>query len=362
VVDDEEYRQLGLYDPADEHAKLRLELLRYLTELGATPDELVAYRDALPSLASVLAIRGGPAMTLEEVVERSGVSTDEMRRVIRTFGFADPEPDARLFTEGFLELIGGLRAAVEVFGEEGLYQLLRVLGSAMARVADAAVSAFLVNVEPAARREDPVGLAVARANAEAAGLLPLVAPTLDVLLRGHLLVAQRTVIPDEDLVGFETQRLHVGFVDLVGSTELGERVSMHELGVLLTSFERLATDTVTARGGRVVKLIGDQILYVAPDAASACSIALDLVAKLETDATLPAVRAGLAGGPVMRRDGDVFGPVVNLAARVVKVAEPGEVVTTAEVSLAAGLASEGRGRHHLKGITDEIELRRLVRG
>ena len=100
---------------------------------------------------------------------------------------------------------------------------------------------------------------------------------------------------------------------------------------------------------------------VVDDAASACTIALELVSRLEEDDTLPAVRAGLAGGPVMLRDGDAFGPVVNLAARLVKLAEPGEVVTTAEVSATAGLPSEDRGRHRLKGITDEIELRRVVR-
>jgi class 3 adenylate cyclase len=361
VIDEGELQALGLYDPAGEHAELRLELLRYLTDLGATTDELVAYRDALPALAAVLVIRGGPAMTFDETVERSGLSTDEMRRIIRTAGFADPEPDARVFTQQFAELAESLAAGTAVFGEESMYQLLRVLGSTMARVADAVVSAFLVNVEPAARREDPVGLGVARANVEAAGLLPMLAPALDVLLRGHLLVAQRTAIPEESLAGYETQRLYVGFADLVGSTELAERLSMTELGSLLTSFEHLATDTVTAGGGRVVKLIGDEIMFVAADARSAGTIALDLVSTFLRDSDVPAVRAGLAGGSVMLRDGDVFGPVVNLAARIAKVAEPGEVVTTADVSMATGLRSEDRGLHQLKGIAEQVELCRLVR-
>lgn len=357
MIDEGELQALGLYDPGGEHAELRLELLRYLTGLGATSDELIAYRDSLPALALMLSVRGGRAMTLDEAAERSGLSADTVRRVVRAAGFADPDPDARLFTDGFVELTSSLGAAAGVFGEEGMYQLLRVLGSAMARVADAVVSAFLVNVEPAARREDPVGLAVARANADAAALVPMVAPGLDVLFRQHLLAAQRTVLPDEELAGYDSQRLYVGFVDLVGSTELGERLSMSELGAVLTRFEHMATDTVTALGGRVVKLIGDEIMYVAPEATSACKIALDLVSKLQSDERIPAVRAGLGGGPVMLRDGDVFGPVVNLAARVVKVAEPGELVTTAEVSSAAGLPSESRGRHQLKGMADEIELR-----
>ncbi|MGH9136913.1 MAG: adenylate/guanylate cyclase domain-containing protein [Acidimicrobiales bacterium] len=361
LVDESDFEALGLFERGGEHAELRLELLRYLTELGATADELVAYRDALPGLAMVLAVRGGPAMTLDEAAQRSGLGAEEIRRLTRAAGFADPAPEARVFTEGFVALAAGLGAVSAVFGEASLYQLLRVLGSAMARVADAVVSAFLVNVEPSARRLDPVGLAVARANVEAATLLPMVAPALDVLFRQHLLAAQRTVIADEDLVGYETQRLTVGFVDLVGSTELGERLSMNELGSVLTSFEHLASDAVIAGGGRVVKLIGDEVMYTALDPGSACSIALDLASTFGDHAVVPAVRAGLADGPVMLRDGDVFGPVVNLAARIVKVAQPNEVLTTADVCRAAGLRSETRGHHRLKGITDDVELRRLLR-
>lgn len=360
-MDAADLEALGLYDPGDVHAESQLELLRYLIDLGATADDLVAHRDTLPGLAMVLAIRGGPALTLEEVVERTGLSSGEVRRLSRASGFPDPEPGARVFTEGLAALAGGMRSVIDVFGEDGAYQLVRVLGSAMARVADAAVSLFLVKVEPAARRKDPVGLGVARANAEAASLLPLLAPALDVLFRQHLLAAQRTVVADEDLVGYETQRLFVAFVDLVGSTELGEQLSLHELGKVLTDFEELAIDTVNAGGGRVIKLIGDEVLFTAPDALSACAIALDLNEACGGHPVVPPTRAALAGGQVILRDGDVFGPTVNLAARAVKLAQPGSVLATSDVAAEAGLPSESRGLHRLKGIRGEVELRQLIR-
>jgi class 3 adenylate cyclase len=63
----------------------------------------------------------------------------------------------------------------------------------------------------------------------------------------------------------------------------------------------------------------------------------------------------------MLRDGDVFGPVVNLAARAVKVAGPGEVVAAAGLADTAGFRSESRGQHHLKGFAQDIVLQRLVR-
>ncbi|MGC1799818.1 MAG: adenylate/guanylate cyclase domain-containing protein, partial [Solirubrobacterales bacterium] len=134
----------------------------------------------------------------------------------------------------------------------------------------------------------------------------------------------RRSILDDPVAGYESQRMCVGFVDLDGSTVLAQRLSTRELGTVLTEFEHVAADTVTSAGGRVVKLIGDEVLYTASDEASACTIALNLATTF-TDHPV-AVRAGVAGGDVLLRDGDVFGPVVNLAARAVKVAAAGEVV------------------------------------
>src|SRR5439155_7279346 len=122
-----------------------------------------------------------------EAVEASGLDEEKLLGLTRAAGFPIPGTDDRVFPAGFVQLASGLAAAEQLFGEEAVLQLVRVMGSAMSRVADALVSAFLVNVEPAARGEDPVGLAVARANADAAALLPLVDSTLDTLLRQHLL-------------------------------------------------------------------------------------------------------------------------------------------------------------------------------
>jgi adenylate cyclase len=307
-----------------------------------------------------VAIRGGRAMTLAEAVDHSGLSEEKIRRLTRASGFAEPGPDDRVFSADFVDLAGAVVAAEGVFGEDAVVQLVRVMGSAVTRIADALVSAFLVNVEPAARAADPVGLAVARANVEAAALLPVVGPALEVLLRQHLIAARRTVLGDAADAGYETQRLCVGFVDLVGSTALAQRLSTRELGALLTEFENLASDTVTANGGRVVKLIGDEILFTAGDARAAGAIAIALARTFEAHPVLPTVRASIAAGDVLLRDGDVFGPVVNLAARAVKVAAPGEVVAPAALAAAAGVPAEPLGEHVLEGFDDEVELCRLT--
>src|SRR5204863_4355746 len=142
-------------------------------------------------------------------------------------------------------------------------------------LADAVVSAFLANVEPSVP-EDPVGMGIARANASASALLPVLNSALDGLLRVHILAARRPSTDETAEAGYETRPMCVGFVDLVGSTALAQRLSTRELGSVLSEFEHLAADVVTSAGGRIVKLIGDEVLYTTGDEAWACTIALDL--------------------------------------------------------------------------------------
>ncbi len=140
-MDPDELTALGLYDPSSPDAATRLELLHYVIALGATKEELITFNDTLPALAGVLAIRGGPALTLEEAAEQAGVSTDAMRVLARAAGFPDPEPGSRVFTEGFVAFASAMSEIAVLFGDDARTQWVRVLGSAMARVADAAVSA-----------------------------------------------------------------------------------------------------------------------------------------------------------------------------------------------------------------------------
>ena len=106
--------------------------------------------------------------------------------------------------------------------------------------------------------------------------------------------------------------------------------------------------------------MGDEIMFTAPDPPAAAAIALGLAETFRDHPSVPPVRAGLARGQVLLRDGDAFGPVVNLAARVVNVARPGDVVTTVDVAAESGLAAAALGAPPLKGIADTVELYRLL--
>lgn len=355
-----DFEAMGLYDRAGPHAARQLELLEYLVSLGATADDLLQYRDDLPGVATVVASRRGDALTLSEAAQRAGIPEEKLLQIIRAAGFAEPGPDDRVISEQLACVAASTVAADAIFGPGGALQLLRVMGSAMARLADAAVSAFLVNAEPKGLDVDPVGLGAARASAEAVALMPIAGAVLETLLREHIVGARRTIRGSASALGYETRQLCVGFVDLVGSTALSHRVSTSELGAVLTEFEHAAADAITASGGRVVKLIGDEVMYVTAEESTALGIALKIIAVINEDPRMPPVRGGVAAGGVLTRNGDVFGPVVNLAARAVKVAAAGEVVAPVALATAAGIEAEPLGRRPLKGFDYDVELCRLT--
>jgi adenylate cyclase len=148
--------------------------------------------------------------------------------------------------------------------------------------------------------------------------------------------------------------LVVGFVDLVDFTRASTGLDAAEFGHVLGRFEACAWDEVTEAGGRLVKLIGDEAMFVCAPTAGAAQAAIRILDHCGRDG-LPRARAGLAAGPVLIRGGDYFGPVVNLASRLVDEA-PADAIALNEAyqSLLAEecpeLSLESVGSRELKGI------------
>jgi adenylate cyclase len=344
-----EFERRGLYDPAATDAFERLAILRELVALGATTDELAAARDELAWLAVRVVLRPGPReLTLAELAGAAGVTEERAATVWRAAGFPRPTPDARPFSEADVELLRSVEAGAVLFGDDTILQMVRVMGSAMARVADTVISAFLVNVSSRLAEHDAGDLVHARANLGIQELVPQLTAAVDVLLRHHLEALRRpggaVIAPTGN---YESQRVAVGFSDIVESSALAHGRSLGEIGALLRRFEAQASDTITSGGGRVIKLIGDEVMYVAPGAAAACRIALVLSDSLRAGQVPLSLRGGVAVGDVLTRDGDYFGPVVNLAARLVRLARAGDVLVSAAVR---------------DEVSDDAELRFLPEG
>jgi adenylate cyclase len=150
----------------------------------------------------------------------------------------------------------------------------------------------------------------------------------------------------------------VGFVDLVGSTTMSRGLSARELSDTVDRFEEVSHRIAVNGNGRVVKFIGDEVMFVTSNADDACDIALGLVEAFEGDPTITP-RGGLAEGEMLDRCGDYYGPVVNLAARLGELAVPREILVTAEVAASIRkptLRCEPAGRRALRGFDAPISL------
>ena len=364
-----ELEAAGLYDPEADGAAQNLALLEYLVGLGATLDDLVTAKPGeLPLLASSIALWGDrERLTLDEVAEASGVEPALIASTWRAAGFPepDPAPDLRAFSRSDIEILTILRGGIEFFGEEVTIQMIRVLGAAAARVADASVTAFFVNIMPQAVEQDPSGLELARRNAESMVLLDGLTRGFDTLLRHHIERGFRPIEMVSAAPGIDLVRRSVGFADLVDSTAWTQQLDLPDLSRALSTFDSTASEIVVGRGGRVVKLIGDSVMFVANDAVTATDIALALVDAFAAHESLPPVRAGIATGDVLARDGDYSGAVVNLAARAVNVARPSTVLVDSETLVAldssAAFSSDAAGAFALKGFAERVRLSRVER-
>ncbi len=355
----DELAAAGLYDPDGPGAAEQRELLTWFLEHGFGVDEIVAAHRAgnLAGLAGDSLLRTGVHLSLAQVAERFGVPVERLVEVRRAAGLAPIDSQVAVFTDDDLEAFSMLVAAAELFSWTALMQFLRVVGSSVARIADAANALFLHDVEHPLKSAGATELDLARRGVQAMELAGGVDSMLRMLTRLHLAQAlERSRSASTAVPSSPTVVMAVGFVDLVGFTPRAADMDPHALAELVTRFEATAHDVITDLGGRLVKLIGDEVMFVAVEAATACDIAIALLDTFGADPNLTP-RGGLAYGEVLARSGDYYGPTVNLAARLTEQAVPGEVLATPEVSAAApGHRVEPAGRRQLKGFADPVAV------
>jgi len=268
------------------------------------------------------ALLGAPCtLTRDDVTERAGVDPDEAQAIWAAMGFAEVPPTERAFTELDVE---ALRTAVAlrdsgVVDTDTLLVLARSMGQGLARLAEAQVGVF---------RGRAAGMTPEEAHQAAEDSALEVLPGLERLVV-HVWRRQFAAATERSfasLLGGGHPVLAVGFVDLVGYTQTSRESDARALEQLLERFERDTSLRVTAYGGRVIKMLGDEVLFVTDDVTGAAEVALATVEAHAADKALPEVRAGIALGPVLSRLGDVYGEPVNLASRLTAEARPGSVL------------------------------------
>jgi adenylate cyclase len=268
-------------------------------------------------LALFEALIGPLELTPLDVSAESGIDIEQARRLWRALGFPPVSDASRIFTRADVDVLHGVHRLIDRYGIDWptVIQLARLTGRSLSRIADAQVDAG------GPLMDDP------------STVLPEFSADFERLMayvwRRQLLAAilRRAAFPSES-----NHDVTVGFADLVGFTALSQALDASELAGMVDRFEALGYEHVPLHGGRVIKMIGDEIMFACDDVAGGAEIALALVEAHAADPDLPDLRVGIASGPTLQWDGDLYGPTVNLASRLVNVAHPGTVLVSETVA------------------------------
>lgn len=333
-----------------------LDTVAALVELGvddaAAREAVLA--DRVPIVLTQQVLGQPEEMSLVELSEASGVPADVLERVRLATGLST---QGRFSTQDlrWAELLGELLDAIPV---EAVVRSARARGSALATIARSDLGMVRDELVLPMRQAGADDLTVSVALAETARSLEELAQHLLVsTYRLHLqqelgselvAIATRTGAPEVDLA--------VGFVDVVGYTALSSRIDPAGLEQVIDAFEDRIIHVVSSHDEvSAVKYMGDAVMLVAPDVGAMADALLDLTEEVAPLSDAP-LRGGFAYGPTLVREGDYFGPAVNLAARLTDIARPWTVLGAEE--LADSLAGRYETRRILPTRIRGVGLRR----
>ncbi|MBC7292048.1 MAG: adenylate/guanylate cyclase domain-containing protein [Actinotalea sp.] len=298
---------------------------------------------------------GGPrTLSLADVARLSGADVEHVRLFWHALGLPTLDDESVAFTEADAEAVRLVQQAAETYdvSDRTAVSLVRSIGHTTDRLVLWQVEALTEHLVERYELDD------VSARLLVLDRLGEIAPLLEQQLV-HAWRRQLAALAARIAAEFGSARGRpagddelplaraVGFADMVSFTKRTARLGAHELADFVQHFETGARDVVTSNGGRVVKTIGDAVLFVADDVRAGAEIALGLADIFHAGTATP-VRVSCVWGRVLSRFGDVFGPSVNVAARLTDEAEPGTVL------LDPGTAAEVRalGGYHLVELTE----------
>jgi len=259
------------------------------------------------------------------VARLAGLPPERTQRLWRALGFADVPDDDLVFTDADVAALGRLRELIDsgFVDAETEGSIARAMGQSLSRLADWQTDLLAATLaDPAGPRSGTAGVANMVSATER--LLPLMRDLQDYVWRRHLAANAGRLLPTHR-GQVDRRDLTVGFADLVGYTTRSRGMGGRELGAMVEDFESLVADVIARHHGRVVKTVGDGVLFTCAVPVDAVEIALQLPEEWSA-ADRPPLRVGAAYGRVLTRLGDVYSPVVNLASRLTSIARPSTVL------------------------------------
>jgi adenylate cyclase len=368
----------GRFRPSDIQ---RIRVVEALADAGFAPEqlsELIAAGAYDLDWASVVFPEPTAQLTttLEETAAATGLPEDLAARLFDAWELPRPQPGQALRADDD-ELLELAVPALEGFGhdETALLGAARQLGDRLRGLAESQVRLFHTHVEEQLAAEGhPDHSWTDDLNQVAASMMVSLERTLMLLYRRHFehYVLDVTVLRAEaalERAGLARRRPirppAIAFLDLTGYTKLTEERGDRAAAELAGRLVEIVHEFAHRRGGRVVKLLGDGVMFHFPNPAQGVCSGLELVDRLPR-VGLPLARVGLHSGPVVFQDGDYFGRTVNIAARITDYARPGQVLISDQVVADAdpleAIRFEPIGPISLKGLSAPIALYNAVSG
>lgn len=295
---------------------------------------------------------GGPRyLTPRALAKELGVSVVSARKIWRAMGFPNVKADEKVFTEQDVAAMATMVDLVreDVLNEETAISVSRSIGQMTDRMVVWQIEALVEDKMNSEQLSDP------EARREVVRLLPSVVESLeDVVMYSYRrqlnsALQRLTVRVEAGLVASEEGRdgteddaplplaRAVGFADMVSYTALSRTMSERTLAQMVQRFEQTCSEIIAVGGGHLVKTVGDEVLFNAETPEAGADIGLALSQALSEDPVLPSARVSVVWGRVLSRLGDIYGPTVNLAARLTSLADPGTVLVD---QLTANVLSE----------------------
>jgi class 3 adenylate cyclase len=315
--------------------------------------------------AATLAAREQRTVTAEQVEADGGLSADEVADVVQAWGGARPAPDEPVLTPEEAEVFRELAALREVWPLELTQQLARMYGRLLARIARTGVQLLRLHTEPRVRATSEDRGAKLRAMHQAfERLLSLPDPLLAGVHRRWL----EYELTQSEVSGVEGRaesdlpdavEVTLLFCDLKDFTAYADAEGDAAAVEAIDAFAE-CVDRSRGESGRVLKALGDgqMLLYTGP--AEAVEAGARIIAEMREHGAL-GVHASVHQGVAVAREGDYFGEAVNLAARLLNVADRDELVATPAVAEACGDRSrwESLGVRSFRGVSEPVEVLRL---
>jgi adenylate cyclase len=305
--------------------------------------------------------RPEPTLTGPEAAEKAGIDYDIAKRLNRALGMPEIDDRSVEFGERDVEVLQILKEMISAgVPLDDVIAVARVYGQSFARIADAETRLFR-NHFVIPMREQGADTEEIEEHFEplVTRQLDLLGKAIDYVHRRHLAVAllQLTTPETPD----SSERLAVGFVDLVDFSRITEDLHSSDLGELVDRFEHVVIEACSDPAVRVVKMIGDAAMFVSTDPQKALDAATTIVKRVDADDLLPEARSGLDIGDVVPVAGDYFGRTANVSARITEFARPGTTVVS-DAFLGAlghdGVEASRIGRHRLRGV-GRVELYKI---